>query len=236
MNQLNCRLNYNFFLYYDKMKTVKTMKCELLGNEVEVVVVRKKNKNAYFRIKEDLKLYITCPIFVKEKEILKMIETNKPSLEKMYLKQKETTNPTDYFKYLGEKYLLVFEENKEGVIINKEEKTIYAKDEAMLEKFVKEECFNIFNEEIASCRQCFRKLPEFTLKVRKMKTRWGVCNRRANTITLNSLLLEKDVDLIDYVIIHEMCHFFEGNHGKKFWDLVSQAYPKYKEARKKLKE
>ena len=212
------------------------MKCDLLGNDVEIIIIRKKNKNAYFRIKEDLKLYITCPIFVKEKEILKMVESNKASLEKMYAKQKEKINPSNYFKYLGENYLLIFDENKESVILNNEEKTIYSKDEKMLEKFIKDECFNVFTEECDKCRQCFRKLPEFTLKVRKMKTRWGVCNRKNNTITLNSLLLEKDIDLIDYVIIHEMCHFFEGNHGKKFWDLVSQAYPKYKDARKKLKE
>jgi len=41
--------------------------------------------------------------------------------------------------------------------------------------------------------------------------------------------------LIDYVIIHELCHFFEGNHSKAFWDLVKLAYPNYKEARKKLR-
>lgn len=212
------------------------MKCNLLGNEVEVIIIRKKNKNAYFRIKEDLKLYITCPLFVKEKEIIKMIEENKQSLEKMYIKQKERLNPTNYFKYLGENYLINIDINIENVLINYEEKIIYIKDEEMINDFIKEECQKVFNEEIAKCRQCFRKLPDFNLKIRKMKTRWGVCNRRNSTITLNSILLEKDIDLIDYVIIHEMCHFFEGNHGKRFWDLVSQAYPKYKEARKKLKE
>ena len=69
-----------------------------------------------------------------------------------------------------------------------------------------------------------------------MKTRWGVCNRRDNVITLNTELLKKDIDLIDYVIIHELCHFYEANHSKKFWDLVSIYYPDYKNARKRLKE
>ena len=68
-----------------------------------------------------------------------------------------------------------------------------------------------------------------------MRTRWGVCNRRTNTITLNTELLEKDITLIDYVIIHELCHFFEPNHSKNFWYLVSLACPDYKERRKKLK-
>ena len=67
-----------------------------------------------------------------------------------------------------------------------------------------------------------------------MRTRWGVCNTRTNTITLNSELLKKEIELIDYVIIHEMCHFFEQNHSKQFWNLVSMACPDYKEKRKKL--
>ena len=48
--------------------------------------------------------------------------------------------------------------------------------------------------------------------------------------------IKKDIDLIDYVIIHELCHFYEANHSKKFWDLVSIYYPDYKNARKRLKE
>lgn len=54
-------------------------------------------------------------------------------------------------------------------------------------------------------------------------------------MTLNTELLKKDIKLLDYVIIHELCHFFEGNHGANFWHLVSLAYPNYKEARKELR-
>ena len=78
-------------------------------------------------------------------------------------------------------------------------------------------------------------MPEFTLKFRKMKTRWGVCNTLKKTVTLNTELLKKEIPLLDYVIVHELCHFFEGNHSKNFWALVAQAYPNYKEARKKLR-
>ena len=69
-----------------------------------------------------------------------------------------------------------------------------------------------------------------------MRTRWGVCNTRKKIITLNSKLLDYELWIIDYGIIHEMCHFYEGNHGKNFWALVEQACPRYKEAKKALKE
>ena len=68
-----------------------------------------------------------------------------------------------------------------------------------------------------------------------MKTRWGVNNRTSKTITLNSELLKKEIDLLDYVIIHELCHFYEPNHSFKFWAHVEKYYPKYKEARKRLR-
>ena len=212
------------------------MTCTLNNEEVEVVVIKKKNKNIYFRVKDDLKLYITCPIYVKEKEINRLIEENKTSLEKMYIKQRNKKLPSNIESYLGEKHNIVYDQEKEDVVIDNLTKTIYAKDEDQLDDFFMSECDRVFKEEAEKCRLCFRKLPDFILKKRFMKTRWGVCNRRNNTITLNTELIKKDISLIDYVVIHEMCHFFEPNHGKAFWNLVSQAYPRYKEARKKLKE
>ena len=69
-----------------------------------------------------------------------------------------------------------------------------------------------------------------------MKTRWGVNNVTKRIITLNSELLKKDVTLIDYVIIHELCHFYEANHSNRFWMQVEKRYPYYKLARKRLRE
>ena len=82
----------------------------------------------------------------------------------------------------------------------------------------------------------FDNIPFFTLKIRYMKTRWGVNNLSRHTITLNSELLKKDLDLIDYVIIHELCHFYEANHSPRFWEKVALYYPDYKGARKSLRD
>ena len=53
-----------------------------------------------------------------------------------------------------------------------------------------------------------------------MTSRWGVNNVTKKIITLNTELLKKSIDLIDYVIIHELCHFYEGNHSNRFWYQV----------------
>jgi hypothetical protein len=79
-------------------------------------------------------------------------------------------------------------------------------------------------------------IPYPKLKIRCMKTRWGVCNKRDNSVTLNSNLMKETIECIDYVVVHELSHFVEFNHSKNFWNVVSKYYPDYKKCVKKLKE
>ena len=74
------------------------------------------------------------------------------------------------------------------------------------------------------------------LKLRKMKTRWGVCNRRDDSITLNTRLLEYDTKYLDYVIIHELSHLVHFDHSKEFWEVVAKYCPDYKLLRKEMRE
>ena len=94
----------------------------------------------------------------------------------------------------------------------------------------------VVSSRLERLRMQFTDLPEFRLRIRKMSTRWGVCNIKSMTVTLNSELIKKDVSLIDYVIIHELCHFKHMNHSTEFWKEVEKYYPYHKMARKMLKE
>jgi predicted metal-dependent hydrolase len=67
------------------------------------------------------------------------------------------------------------------------------------------------------------------------KQRWGSCSVSGN-IRLNWRLVYFPLSLIDYVIVHELAHLREMNHNKRFWEIVSQAYPDYQTARKKLNQ
>ncbi len=203
------------------------------GIELEVVIIRKNNKNIYFRIKDDLKLYVTCPIYLSVKSINKLISENEASIIKMYDKSLEHSKDNGLFLYLGEKYYIKIKEDINA--INFEDNFVYTPSMEALDKFYNDEVKRVFLEEVEIAKKCFNNLPEFTVKFRRMSSRWGVCNRGKNTVTLNTELLKKEVTLLDYVIVHELCHFYEGNHSKNFWHLVSLAYPNYKEARKKLR-
>lgn len=72
------------------------------------------------------------------------------------------------------------------------------------------------------------------ISVRNQKTRWGSCSNDGN-LSFNFRLLLFEPAVIDYVIVHELCHLREMNHSKKFWDNVAVIIPGYKELKNKLK-
>ncbi len=72
--------------------------------------------------------------------------------------------------------------------------------------------------------------------LQRMKTRWGSCHHEARTIRLNTELVKKPKDLVEYVIAHEMIHLLEPTHGPRFVSLLDQHYPTWREARAELNE
>lgn len=73
------------------------------------------------------------------------------------------------------------------------------------------------------------------LRVRWMKTRWGVCYPAKHRITLNQQLYEKPLAAIEYIIVHEYMHFLYPNHQKEFHEAMKAAMPDYKIRRNLLK-
>ncbi len=214
---------------------VEVVRLKLILNEkkIEVLIQRKPNKNIYMRFQDQNTLVVSCNRWISEKEIERVLEKNKQSLAKMQKKKAQEEEKDIFFQYLGKSYTRVFDgESKEVTFLGD---NVFAKDEKMLEKFYKKECIRIFQSEVNRIVPYFPDIPKFSLKIRYMKTRWGVNHLTNHTITLNSELLKKDLDLLDYVIIHELCHFYEANHSLRFWRHVEEYYPKYKEARKRLR-
>lgn len=72
--------------------------------------------------------------------------------------------------------------------------------------------------------------------LQRMKTKWGSCNHRAGNIRLNTELVKKPKDLLEYVIVHEMVHLLEPTHNERFIRLLQKHYPTWREARAELNE
>lgn len=207
------------------------MEVVLNNININVIINRKKNKNIYFRFDDDLNLIINANPYISEKEIKKLILRNEKALLNLRNKSLKKKEFNEEFWYLGNKYNIVYDNISD---IDFQNGTIYVKDNNTLTKFITKKTKEIFKNEVDDLRKVI-KTPDFTLKYRKMKTRWGVCNYKLNTITLNTELIKYKKDLLRYVIVHEMCHFYHHNHSKEFWDMVSIYYPEYKIARKELR-
>jgi len=72
--------------------------------------------------------------------------------------------------------------------------------------------------------------------LQRMKTKWGGCNHLAKHIRLNTELVKKPKDLLEYVIVHEMIHLIEPTHTERFIELLTEHYPTWREARAELNE
>lgn len=101
-----------------------------------------------------------------------------------------------------------------------------------IEKFYRKKAEEVVHDRL----QFFNEYYGFSynrVTMRNQKTRWGSCSHSGN-LNFNWRLIMAPIEVIDYVVVHELCHIGQMNHSPKFWSLVSQTTPDYKEVRKWL--
>lgn len=200
------------------------------GNDYPIEIIRKNNKNTYLRVKNDT-IIITTNYFTSTNKIEKLIYDNKKFINKA-LEKSISKKEDDSFNLFGKNYDIVYGLPYTELDNNK----IYSKDEKTLDKFLSKYIYSIYEKRLNYWYNVFdEKIPVPNLKIRKMTSRWGVCNINNKNITLNLELSKYDIVALDYVIVHELSHFIHPNHSKDFWQLVAKYYPNYKEVRKYLK-
>lgn len=201
------------------------------GDELEVVIEKKRIKNIYFRINEKRQIYVTCPRLVSKMEINRLLKENIKSLEKMYKKVLKDNAKTDKVLLLGNE--LEYEYAKRIKFVDR---CAYGPSVDAVNAYLEKKSLKVFQDRLNVIAPTFKNLPKFRLRTRKMKSRWGVCNRGSMTVTLNTLLIHKKISLIDYVIVHELSHWSHMDHSAAFWKEVEAHYPDYKKARKELRD
>lgn len=196
----------------------------------EIEVIRKSNKNTYLRVK-DGKIVVTTNYLVSNSKVEKLIRDSTAfinmNLDKDIARKKDTS-----FKLFGNIYDIIYGFPNTEI----DESKIYTKDDKTLNKYLYKYIKNTYEERLNYWYNSFEEqIPIPNLKIRKMTSRWGVCNIKNHNVTLNLELSKYKIDALDYVIVHELSHFIHPNHSKNFWLLVGKYYPKYKEVRKYLK-
>mgnify|MGYP005764404567 FL=1 len=207
---------------------------KLDGQAYNVLVVKKNNKNTYIKIKDDMTIYVTTNYLTSKREVKIILDNEKDFLRKALSRTRKKLEKEELFYYLGKKYDIILVPFENTEVSNGK---IFVKDEKILEKWLKKETKRIFTERLEYNYNLFDEdIPFPKLKIRSMKTRWGVCNKRDNSVTLNSKLIKYSLHEIDYVIIHELSHFVHFDHSKEFWETVRMHMPDYKKSVLILKE
>ena len=126
--------------------------------------------------------------------------------------------------FINKKAKWIYEKLSENKLKSSRDDKIEPKDIERLEKTVKESVKK-YSIRLGITPQ--------KVKIKKIKYAWGSCSSKKN-ITINMHLAKKDEKVIEYVVLHEMCHLIYMNHSKDFWSLVQKHMPKYKEYKNKL--
>ena len=116
--------------------------------------------------------------------------------------------------------------------------TDFSKKERFITRYLDKQCKFVFSEIVETLYPVFQKygVAPPSLRIRTMDTRWGSCLPCKGIITLNKRLLEAPRNCIEYVVMHEYCHFIHPNHSKHFYDFLSMLMPDWKERKKLLDE
>ena len=221
--------------------------------ELKYILTRKNVKNINVRVKLDGSINVSANYATDKKEIERFLISKMGYLLKIQSMFKASAHqkpqPKQYvngesFYILGKHLRLsVIESIEENVTINGSYIILAVRDTAnythkkqAISNFLREQCKAVFREISLDTHKLFLKygvdIPE--IKVRAMKTRWGSCLTQKNIITLNPKLLEVPRNCIEYVILHEYCHFIHPNHSKDFYAFVSMLMPDWKERKKQL--
>lgn len=175
---------------------------------MDIKIIKSKRKTLAIDVKKDLRVIVRAPLFISNSEIQKFITEKSAWIENAINKVKARN-----------------EQEKQNTI----------------QKFTAEEIHTLADKALEVIPErvgYYAKIMGVKygrITIRNQVSRWGSCSAKGN-LNFNCLLMLCPVEVMDYVIVHELCHLKEMNHSKNFWNLVEHFCPKYKQYKKWLKE
>lgn len=213
---------------------------------MEYTVTKKKIKNFIIRIYPDLRIAISVPLLASNKDIENFVQSKKEwietTLEKIKIVKENKNNlKENVIKILGKEIeKKVIKSDLERIRLTDTSIYIYSKDtgnagiEKKLLEWKVEKLKAILDEYLANYTKLLNRNINY-YQIKKLSSAWGIYHKKENYISFNFDLIEKDIECIEYVVLHELCHIFYMNHQKDFWTLVEKYMPDYKVRRKNLK-
>ncbi len=211
-------------------------------------IVKPKLKHIYLSFDEEGNLIIKSPKVSQrhiEQLLLKKASWITKSREKLQLKKGKPLNftqePELYFLGVSHKlYLILYDKKRTKITFDGDRFNLYysvyneVTFQKHINKFYKEEA----KKYIAAQTDVWSKemgLPYNNISFRKTKRQWGSCSGK-NNLSFNTMMMKLPLDVIQYIIIHELSHIKHKHHQKIFWKLVEQYLPDYKTQVRELKK
>lgn len=216
------------------------------SDKVEYTVTKKKIKNFIIKIYPDLRIAVSVSLHASNKDIENFIQSKKEwietTLKKIKIAKENKNNlKENIIKILGkEREKKIIESDLERIRLTDTSIYIYSKNidtleiEKKLFEWEFEELKNILEENLEKYTKLLNTNINY-YQIKKLSSAWGIYHKKENYISFNFDLIEKDIECIEYVVLHELCHIFYMNHQKNFWTLLEKYMPDYKIRRKKLK-
>lgn len=174
--------------------------------EYNVEVRRSKRKSAAIKITADMQIVVFVPLYVSDNEIERMVISKSKWIDEHMLKVQSTIDERSKLEKI------TFEQIKELADQAVEYIPKRVKYYAEKENFV-------YNK----------------ITIKNLVSRWGSCSTKGN-LNFNCLLMLTPDYVIDYIVVHELCHLREMNHSEKFWAEVEKIMPDYQRAELWLKQ
>ncbi len=184
---------------------------------------------------EKIKVYLTTKLGWIKREQKKIAEQEREG-EKLMI-----TRESHYF--LGKRYLLKVTEGTRAIVkihhqvIELISPAHYSKEEKkkQLNNWYRKELNTVLSK-LLMHHLTIMNLSIDNYSIRKMKTKWGSCNDKNNTLNFNIELIKKPIECIEYIVVHELVHLIERNHNKNFIILMDRYLPNWRTQKKILNE
>jgi predicted metal-dependent hydrolase len=214
------------------------------GETISFDIIYKKRKSMSISIDLYGKIEVQAPKDTPEEDVLQAVEEKwdwiQQKVKEMHDRslgpKKKVYDHGESFLYLGNEYpiqvsqdstikqdYVVFEEDKLQIIVNQLEDE---KIKQALKRFYYQQCKLLVERSIKSYQSHFKMKPR-SIRISDNNTNWGTCDFKQQ-LTFNWKLAMAPQQVLDYVVVHEMCHMVHLNHDRSFWRLVGKIMPDYK--------
>ncbi|MBE4910552.1 M48 family metallopeptidase [Bacillus luteolus] len=221
------------------------MRHTYLGETIDVEIIYKNRKSIGVSIDGYGNVIVQAPKKTHDEQVVNLLEANweliltksKEMKKRLDGPQQKAYDQGESFLYLGNSYpiKISLDRNieKDHVVFEDNQLTIFVKnhdDEKIkqsLKRFYYQQCKALVEKSIQSHQRHFKTKPR-SVRITDNQTNWGTCDSNLQ-LTFNWRLAMAPIEVVDYVVVHEMCHMVHLNHDRSFWRLVGKIMPDYKE-------